>query len=67
MGVLECFCCLKMCLNIKFFTLNEHGGPLKTSVSRKTICLDDILCVKLIVGDFKDFKIDTLHTLGLHF
>ena len=29
--------------------LNESNGPLKTSVSRKTICFDDRSSVKFIV------------------
>ena len=40
-----------MCLNIQSFAVSERNcGPLKTSVSRKTIFSDDISCVKLIVA-----------------
>ena len=53
MRVLECFCWLKMCLNIKYFTLNESWS-FKTSVSRKTICFDDISCVNLMFA-WKEF------------
>ena len=53
MRVLECFCWLKMCLNIKYFTLNESWS-FKTSVSRKTICFDDISCENLMFA-WKEF------------
>ena len=50
MCILERFRRLKMCLNIQDFVSNElRLGPLKTSVSRKTIFSDDISCVNLIV------------------
>ena len=52
MRVLECFCWLKMCLNIKYVALNESWSftYVKTSVSRNTISFDDISCVNFMVA-----------------
>ena len=34
----------------KYFALNESNGPLKTSVSRKTVFFDDSSCLNFIVA-----------------